>query len=78
MKATATLRAWGNSVGIVLPKDKLKDENFSINEEVEIIVRKKTNTLKEVFGKLKEIKTRDKRSTEEILKSIDEEWSKFN
>ncbi len=72
-KSETRLRAWGNSVGVVLPKELLKEESLSINDEVEIIIKKKSNLLKEVFGKLKEIKSRSHKTTDEILKEIDEE-----
>jgi len=72
-KSETKLRAWGNSLGIVLPKEKLKEEGLSINDEVEITLRKKTSPLKDAFGKLKEFKARSSKSTEEILKEVDEE-----
>ena len=73
IKSETKLRAWGNSIGIVLPKEELKKEELSINDEVEIIVRKKSNPLKDAFGKLKEFKAKSTKSTEEILKEVDEE-----
>ena len=72
-KSETKLRAWGNSVGVILPKDMLKEEGLSINDEVEVVLRRKSNPLKDVFGKLKQFKTKSDKSTEEILKEIDEE-----
>lgn len=74
IKTMAKLRAWGNSIGIVLPKEELKKENMKVNDEVEIVIKKKVNPLREAFGKLKFTK-----STEKILKEVDEELkSKFD
>ena len=30
------LKAWGNSIGVILPKEALKEEGLSINDEVEV------------------------------------------
>ena len=72
-KSETKLRAWGNSVGVILPKDALKEEGLSINDEVEVILRKKSNPLKDAFGRLKEFKAKSSKSTEETLKEVDEE-----
>lgn len=73
-KSETKLKAWGNSVGVILPKEMLKEEGLSINDEVEVILKKKSNTLKDAFGKLKEFKATSDKSTEEVLKEIDEEF----
>ncbi|MBS3101093.1 AbrB/MazE/SpoVT family DNA-binding domain-containing protein [Candidatus Woesearchaeota archaeon] len=72
-KSQAKLKAWGNSIGVVLPKEALKEEGLAINDEVEIILTKKTNSLKDAFGKLKNFKAKSDKSTEQLLKEIDEE-----
>ena len=72
-KSETKLRAWGNSVGVIIPKEVLKEEGLSINDEVEVILRKKSNPLKDAFGKLREFKAKSGKSTDEILKEVDEE-----
>ena len=67
------LRAWGNSVGVILPKELVKEEKLSIDDEVEVIVKKKSNPLKDAFGKLREFKAKSDKSTDEILREVDEE-----
>ena len=62
------VRKWGRSMGVVIPKETITRGNFKEGEEVEIIVRKKTNALRDTFGKVK-----FKKSTEKILKEIREE-----
>lgn len=72
-KSETKLRAWGNSIGLILPKEMLKEEGLSINDEVEVILRKKSNPLKDAFGKLRELKVKSEKSTDEILKEVDKE-----
>ena len=49
-----SVKAWGNSLGIVLPKDKLLSENISVNQKVKVIVSsEKKLTVGDIFGKLK-------------------------
>ncbi|MBS3054131.1 MAG: AbrB/MazE/SpoVT family DNA-binding domain-containing protein [Candidatus Aenigmarchaeota archaeon] len=46
-------RAWGNSVGLVIPKEIAEKEGIKPGKEVEILITKKTNVLKETFGTMK-------------------------
>lgn len=64
----AQVREWGGSLGVVIPKDTAQEDNLRAGDTVAVILLKKTNVLKELFGTVKL-----KRSTEEILKEIDEE-----
>ena len=73
IKSETKLKVWGNSVGVILPKEQLQEEDISIDDEVEVIVRKKSNPLKDTFGKLREFKAKSGKSTDEILKEVDEE-----
>ncbi len=77
-KSETKLRAWGNSIGVILSKEALKEEGLSVNDEVEIVLKKKTNQFQDVFGKLKEFKAKSAKSTDMMLKEADEELkSKF-
>ena len=62
------LRKWGRSMGLVIPKATIEKGKFREGEEVEILVIKKSNALRETFGKLKL-----KRTTQEILDESDKE-----
>lgn len=73
LKSISRLKAWGNSIGIILPKEKLEEEDLTVNDEVEVIVRKKSNPLRDTFGKLREFKAKSRKSTDELLKEMDEE-----
>ena len=68
MEVTAHVRTWGRSLGIVIPKDAAKKGHFKSGDEVQLIILKKTNPVKETFGTVKL-----KRSTEEILREVDKE-----
>ena len=64
------VRKWGRSFGVVIPKDKIKEEGIKENETIKLLIAKRTNVLKETFGTLKL-----KRSTQEILDESDrEDW----
>ena len=70
MEVEAKVRKWGRSFGIVIPKEKIKEEGIKENETVKLFISKKTNVLKETFGTMK-----FKRSTQEILDESDrEDW----
>jgi len=73
VKSETRLKAWGNSIGVTLPKEDLEAEDLSVDDEVEVIVRKKSKPLREVFGKLREFKAKSKKTTDEILREVDEE-----
>ena len=68
------LKSWGNSFGIVVPKEKVKEEKLKDKQTVKVIITpKKTVKVKDLFGKLK-----FKKSTEQMMREIDRELdSKF-
>ena len=74
MRVETKLKPWGNSIGIVLPKRQLEEEGLEVNDEVEITLQKKTDVLREVFGKLKGVKRKTNKTTDQLLKEIDEEF----
>ena len=64
------VRKWGRSFGVVIPKEKIKEEGIKENESITLLIGKKKNVLKETFGTLKL-----KRPTREILDESDrEDW----
>ncbi|MEX2017304.1 MAG: hypothetical protein WD876_02425, partial [Candidatus Pacearchaeota archaeon] len=58
----------GRSFGVVIPMEKIKEAEFSENDALELVIKKKKNPLKETFGTLKFDKT-----TQEILNESDRE-----
>ncbi len=46
----AKLKRWGNSYGIVIPKDVALKENIGEEDEVEVVLRKAVD-IRKLFGK---------------------------
>ena len=69
----AKARKWGNSVGVILPKEVVEKAGIKPGSDVELLVSaKQKNVLKELFGALKG-KEKIKISTEELMREIDRE-----
>ena len=58
-------KQWGNSIGIVIPKEVAKEKGIAADEEVLVEIEKKSSrtVLQELFGTLK-----TKKSTEQLLR----------
>jgi predicted DNA-binding antitoxin AbrB/MazE fold protein len=52
MAVEARIKRWGNSFGIVIPAEEMKEQGFKEGEEVIVDIRKK-KTMGELFGSLK-------------------------
>ena len=65
-------RKWGSSLGVIIPKDVVKELKLRENQEVIIDVKPKENPLKELFGSVKLSKP-----TEQLLKEIRGKESKY-
>jgi len=52
MATEVTVRKWGNSLGVVFPKEIVEKKHLKVDEKIFIDVVKKAN-LKDVFGSLK-------------------------
>jgi len=52
IECDATTRKWGNSIGITLPSEELEREHIKENEEVKVLIIKKNQTPKKIFGML--------------------------
>lgn len=61
-------RAWGNSLGIVIPRDLVNELGITVGEEVILDVQKKGTVLKELFGAVPL-----KRKTQNILADVRKE-----
>jgi len=68
IETEAQVKEWGRSVGIVIPKEAAIRERINVGDTVKILIKRKSNPLKDTFGIIK-----FKRTTEEILKEIDKE-----
>ena len=65
-------RKWGSSLGIVIPKEVVKELKIRENQEVMVDIKPKDNPLKELFGSAKLSKP-----TEQLLKEIRGKESKY-
>jgi antitoxin component of MazEF toxin-antitoxin module len=68
MATEVTVRRWGNSLGVVLPKELIDKQNLSENETVCINVVKVAH-LKDLFGSVK-----IKRSGQEFKDFVRKGW----
>ncbi len=46
------MRKWGNSLGVVIPREEASKEGLHENDEVEIVIRKAAD-IRQLFGKYK-------------------------
>ena len=60
------LKQWGNSFGVIVPKQSLLREHLKEGDKVKLFILKSTDVLKKTFGTAK-----FKRTTSEILKEGD-------
>ena len=69
MEYETKLKKWGNSIGVVIPKEKIKKENLKEDQKVRVMISPvKSVKVKDIYGKLKW-----KKSTRKIMKDVDKE-----
>ena len=64
MAIRTVMRKWGNSLGVVIPREEALKEGLHENDEVEIVIRKGVD-IRQLFGKYK---FRDLQSLKEELR----------
>ncbi len=69
LQTNARIKAWGNSLGIVIPRELIIKEDLQENDEVKITISK-NNTLEGFFGKGKGIKINAQKMKDEAR----QEW----
>ena len=62
------IKEWGNSLGIIIPKDIVIKENLNQNDEIIITITKK-ETLEDFFGKGKKLKIDSQKMKDEGRKA---------
>ena len=65
-------RKWGSSLGVIIPKEVVKELKLKENQDIVLDIKPKENPLKELFGSVKLSKP-----TEQILKEIRGKESKY-
>lgn len=69
MMTKTKLKSWGSSLGIVVPRDVVRQEHLEEGEEVLIEIKKK-HAIKDVFGHLKDWKINPQKVKDELRR----EW----
>ncbi len=69
---TTKVKEWGNSIGVIIPKDAAERLNIKPGDEISMEIEKKGNALKEIFGT-----GRYKKTTEELLNETRKNESKY-
>lgn len=70
MEVKAKIKKWGNSIGILIPKEAIRKENIKPDQEVTVLISAKPITKgKDIWGTLK-----FKESTEKLMREIDKEF----
>ncbi len=65
MAVMVKTKQWGNSIGVIIPRDVVDDLSLVPGEEIVIEIKEKQNVLKELFGAIP-----FKRKTKDILKDV--------
>ena len=71
LQTRAKIKAWGNSLGIVIPREIIIKENLQEEEEIEVIIKKKNN-LRGLFGIGKGVKIDSQKMKDKIRKEESE------
>ena len=70
MEVKAKTKKWGNSIGIVIPKEAIRQESIKPNQEVTVLISAKPITKAgDIFGTWK-----FKKPTEQLMREIDKEF----
>ena len=70
IECESTLRKWGNSVCVVIPKDVVESEHLKEEEKIKFLILRDNKVLKETFGMMK---GRWKKSTQDIKDQLRKE-----
>ena len=74
MEIKAKTKKWGNSIGVLIPKEVIRRENIKPEQEIILTINKKPITKgKDIWGTLK-----FKESTEKLMRGIDKEFKVFD
>lgn len=73
MSIEVKTKKWGNSIGVIIPNEAVERLNIKPEEEIIIEIEKKSNVLKEMFGKAK-FKKPAKKMIEEFRRKHESKW----
>lgn len=70
MEIKARTKKWGNSIGVIIPKEVIREQSIKPDQEIILMIDKKPITKgRDIWGTLK-----FKESTEELMRGIDKEF----
>ena len=70
MEITAKTKKWGNSIGVIIPKEVIREQNIKADQEVTLTISKKPITTgKDLWGTFK-----FKKSTEQLMREVDKDF----
>lgn len=70
MEIKAKTKKWGNSIGIIIPKEVIREQNIKPDQEVTFTISKKPITTGEdLWGTFK-----FKKSTEQLMREVDKDF----
>ncbi len=70
MEIKSKTKKWGNSIGVLIPKEVIRQQNIIPNQEIILTITKKPITKgKDIWGTLK-----FKESTQELMRELDKEF----
>lgn len=73
MATEVRTRQWGNSIGVIIPKEVVENLKIKQDEEILIEVEKKGSPLKDLFGALKFSKQTGQ-LIKEARKELESKW----
>ena len=69
MELKTKTKKWGNSIGILIPKEAIRKENIKPDQEITVLISAKPITKgKDIWGTMK-----FKKSTEELMREVDKD-----
>lgn len=71
MEIKAKTKKWGNSIGVIIPKEVIREQNIKPNQEVILMISQKPITKgKDIWGTFK-----FKKSTEQLMREVDKDFN---
>ena len=66
----AKTKKWGNSIGILIPKEAIRKENIKPDQDVTVLISSRPKTTgKDLFGKWK-----FKKPVEQLMREVDKDF----
>lgn len=73
IEVEVNVKEWGNSLGVILPRNLAKKEKIKSGDKIKMIIVKEQTDLSDIFGMLKDSKINSQKVKDDLRK----EWSKL-